>query len=72
MSGGVSSQKSFSWKVIIHDYEDVFVNLVEVKKENWSFGIGIAQYVEQWNLNDGLNNYRTLSPRLQVTFYFDI
>jgi 4-oxalocrotonate tautomerase len=25
--------------------EDVFVNLVEVKKENWSFGGGIAQYV---------------------------
>ena len=24
---------------------DVFVNLVEVKKENWSFGNGIAQYV---------------------------
>jgi phenylpyruvate tautomerase PptA (4-oxalocrotonate tautomerase family) len=25
--------------------EDVVVNLVEVKKENWSFGNGIAQYV---------------------------
>ncbi len=24
--------------------EDVFVNLVEVRKENWSFGNGIAQY----------------------------
>jgi phenylpyruvate tautomerase PptA (4-oxalocrotonate tautomerase family) len=24
--------------------EDVFVNLVEVKPENWSFGNGIAQY----------------------------
>jgi len=24
--------------------EDVFVNLVEVVKENWSFGNGIAQY----------------------------
>jgi 4-oxalocrotonate tautomerase len=24
--------------------EDVFVGLVEVKKENWSFGNGIAQY----------------------------
>lgn len=24
--------------------EDVFVNLVEVLKENWSFGNGIAQY----------------------------
>lgn len=27
--------------------EDVFVSLVEVKKENWSFGNGIAQYAEQ-------------------------
>ncbi|VVQ16910.1 hypothetical protein PS925_04217 [Pseudomonas fluorescens] len=25
--------------------EDVFINLVEVKKENWSFGNGFAQYV---------------------------
>lgn len=25
-------------------YEDVFISLVEVKKENWSFGNGIAQY----------------------------
>jgi 4-oxalocrotonate tautomerase len=24
--------------------EDVFINLVEVKRENWSFGHGIAQY----------------------------
>jgi phenylpyruvate tautomerase PptA (4-oxalocrotonate tautomerase family) len=24
--------------------DDVFINLVEVKKENWSFGNGIAQY----------------------------
>ena len=24
--------------------EDVFINLVEVLKENWSFGNGIAQY----------------------------
>jgi phenylpyruvate tautomerase PptA (4-oxalocrotonate tautomerase family) len=24
--------------------EDVFVDLVEVKKENWSFGNGLAQY----------------------------
>ena len=24
--------------------EDVFINLVEVQKENWSFGHGIAQY----------------------------
>ncbi len=26
--------------------EDVFVNLVEVPKENWSFGNGVAQYAE--------------------------
>jgi 4-oxalocrotonate tautomerase len=25
--------------------EDVLINLVEVKKENWSFGNGLAQYV---------------------------
>jgi 4-oxalocrotonate tautomerase len=25
--------------------EDVFINLVETAKENWSFGHGIAQYV---------------------------
>jgi phenylpyruvate tautomerase PptA (4-oxalocrotonate tautomerase family) len=25
--------------------EDVFINLVEVLKENWSFGNGIAQYM---------------------------
>jgi 4-oxalocrotonate tautomerase len=24
--------------------EDVLINLVEVKKENWSFGAGVAQY----------------------------
>jgi 4-oxalocrotonate tautomerase len=25
--------------------DDIFVNLVEVKREDWSFGGGIAQYV---------------------------
>src|SRR2546425_8402848 len=24
--------------------EDVLINLIEVKKENWSFGNGVAQY----------------------------
>jgi len=24
--------------------ENVFINLIEAKKENWSFGLGIAQY----------------------------
>ena len=27
--------------------EDVFVNLVEVAKENWSFGQGVAQYAPE-------------------------
>ena len=27
------------------DKQDVFINLVEVVKENWSFGNGVAQYV---------------------------
>jgi phenylpyruvate tautomerase PptA (4-oxalocrotonate tautomerase family) len=26
--------------------EDIFIGLVEVKKENWSFGNGIAQYAQ--------------------------
>jgi phenylpyruvate tautomerase PptA (4-oxalocrotonate tautomerase family) len=26
--------------------EDVFIGLVEVKKENWSFGNGVAQYAQ--------------------------
>jgi phenylpyruvate tautomerase PptA (4-oxalocrotonate tautomerase family) len=26
--------------------EDILINLVEVKKENWSFGNGIAQYAQ--------------------------
>ncbi len=26
--------------------QDVFISLVEVKKENWSFGNGVAQYAE--------------------------
>jgi phenylpyruvate tautomerase PptA (4-oxalocrotonate tautomerase family) len=26
--------------------EDVLINLIEVKKENWSFGHGIAQYAQ--------------------------
>ena len=25
---------------------DVFINLIEVKKENWSFGNGLAQYAQ--------------------------
>jgi 4-oxalocrotonate tautomerase len=30
--------------VVALRHEDVFINLVEVKKENWSFGNGEAQY----------------------------
>ncbi len=26
--------------------EDVFINLVEVAKDNWSFGMGLAQYAQ--------------------------
>ena len=26
--------------------EDIFISLVEVKKENWSFGNGVAQYAQ--------------------------
>jgi phenylpyruvate tautomerase PptA (4-oxalocrotonate tautomerase family) len=26
--------------------EDILINLVEVKKDNWSFGNGVAQYAE--------------------------
>jgi phenylpyruvate tautomerase PptA (4-oxalocrotonate tautomerase family) len=26
--------------------EDMFINLIEVEKENWSFGHGIAQYAQ--------------------------
>jgi phenylpyruvate tautomerase PptA (4-oxalocrotonate tautomerase family) len=26
--------------------EDVFISLIEVRKENWSFGNGVAQYAE--------------------------
>ncbi|HTT11039.1 MAG TPA: tautomerase family protein [Burkholderiaceae bacterium] len=29
------------------DPQDVFINLVEVAKENWCFGNGLAQYVTQ-------------------------
>lgn len=29
------------------DPQDVFINLVETSRENWSFGNGIAQYVKQ-------------------------
>ena len=31
-------------KAVSVNTQDVFISLVEVKKENWSFGNGIAQY----------------------------
>ncbi|MEB0059511.1 tautomerase family protein [Variovorax sp. LG9.2] len=51
--GRTVEQKQTSYKAIVdglHERlgmrrEDVFINLVEVRKENWSFGNGEAQYV---------------------------
>ena len=50
--GRTLEQKKALYQTIAHSLntqlgirlEDVFINLVEVKKENWSFGNGIAQY----------------------------
>jgi 4-oxalocrotonate tautomerase len=50
--GRTTAQKQALYKTIadgLHSAvglrrEDVFLNLIEVKKENWSFGNGIAQY----------------------------
>ncbi len=50
--GRTVDQKKLLYKIIAETLnaqlavrlEDVFINLVEVKKENWSFGAGIAQY----------------------------
>ncbi|MBV6822844.1 tautomerase family protein [Pseudomonas sp. PD9R] len=50
--GRTLDQKKLLYKTIVENLnaelsvrlEDVFINLVEVKKENWSFGNGIAQY----------------------------
>ena len=50
--GRTLEQKKLLYKTIVENLntqlavrlEDVFINLVEVKKENWSFGKGIAQY----------------------------
>jgi phenylpyruvate tautomerase PptA (4-oxalocrotonate tautomerase family) len=50
--GRTLDQKKLLYKTIVDSLhtelavrpEDVFINLVEVKKENWSFGNGIAQY----------------------------
>ncbi|MGF0238377.1 tautomerase family protein [Rhodococcus sp. IEGM1300] len=50
--GRSTEQKKLLYKTIAESLntelavrlEDVFINLVEVKKENWSFGNGVAQY----------------------------
>jgi phenylpyruvate tautomerase PptA (4-oxalocrotonate tautomerase family) len=50
--GRSTAQKQALYKTIadgLHEAiglrrEDVLINLIEVKKENWSFGNGIAQY----------------------------
>jgi phenylpyruvate tautomerase PptA (4-oxalocrotonate tautomerase family) len=51
-AGRTLEQKKGFYKAVadgLHDRiglrrEDVFINLVEVPKENWSFGNGVAQY----------------------------
>ena len=51
-SGRTLEQKKALYRAIVRNLgadpgvrpEDVFVNLVEVARENWSFGNGIAQY----------------------------
>ncbi|WP_374400669.1 tautomerase family protein [Niveibacterium sp.] len=50
--GRTTEQKKLLYKTIAEGLnreagvrpDDVFINLVEVKKENWSFGGGVAQY----------------------------
>lgn len=32
------------WRRLGVRLQDVFISLVEVKRENWSFGNGVAQY----------------------------
>ncbi|MBC3434509.1 tautomerase family protein [Pseudomonas sp. BW16M2] len=52
--GRTTEQKKLLYKAIATSLneqaevrlEDVFISLVEVKRENWSFGNGIAQYAE--------------------------
>ena len=52
LNEGRSTHKKLLYKTIAEGLhreagvrqEDVFINLVEVKRENWSFGSGVAQY----------------------------
>jgi phenylpyruvate tautomerase PptA (4-oxalocrotonate tautomerase family) len=54
MEGRTTEQKKLLYKTIADSLntelavrlEDVFINLVEVKRENWSFGHGIAQFAD--------------------------
>ena len=50
--GRTTARKQALYRRILEEFvaagvrpEDVFVNLVETARENWSFGHGIAQYV---------------------------
>src|SRR5260370_27901306 len=43
--------------------EDALISLVEVKKENWSFGNGEAQYAEECTSNSNWRRRRHDSPR---------
>lgn len=53
--GRSTDQKKALYKRIVENVtkdadvrpEDVFINLVETKRENWSFGNGLAQYAAQ-------------------------
>jgi 4-oxalocrotonate tautomerase len=53
-AGRTLERKKALYKKVVEDLgaqlqvrpDDVFINLVEVTKENWSFGRGIAQYAE--------------------------
>lgn len=53
-AGRAVEQKKAFYRAVAHGVhsrlgvriEDVFINLVEVPKENWSFGNGDAQYAE--------------------------
>ena len=52
IGGGGTAQKQALFKAIAEGIHaatglgvgDVFVSLLEVKRENWSFGNGVAQY----------------------------
>ena len=61
LAGRTVDQKSAFYKAVadgLHELlemrrEDVFINLVEVSKENWSFGNGEAQYANSVSTRRG-------------------